>query len=84
MRYAGLKGHRDHRLAQKYFGGHAGGVFCFDLKGSLEDGQSFLHVSRTSIALILYILCLGDMCKPCITMSPLMGLSFMRQFTIAW
>ena len=44
VHYSGLKSHRDHALAQKYFGGKAGGVFTFDLHGTLEDGQTFLEV----------------------------------------
>ncbi len=36
--YAGLPGHRDHELAQKYLGGSASGILTFGLKGGYDAG----------------------------------------------
>ncbi len=41
VRYAGLEGHPDHALAQKYLGGHPSGILTFGVKGGKEAGARF-------------------------------------------
>jgi O-acetylhomoserine (thiol)-lyase len=58
VNYAGLPGHRDHALAQKYLGGRASGILTFGVKGGRKAGACF----QDALALITRLVNIGD-CK---------------------
>ncbi|SDI30265.1 O-acetylhomoserine aminocarboxypropyltransferase/cysteine synthase family protein [Propionivibrio dicarboxylicus] len=41
VNYAGLPGHKDHALAQKYMGGRPSGILTFGVQGGIEGGSRF-------------------------------------------
>ncbi len=58
VNYAGLPGHRDHALAQKYMGGKASGLISFGVKAadSLEAGARF----QDALQLFTRLVNIGD------------------------
>lgn len=54
--YAGLPDHRDHALAQKYFGGQASGILSFGIAGGQAAGVRFYD----ALKLILRLVNIGD------------------------
>ncbi len=56
VNYAGLKGHRDFPLAQKYMGGRASGILSFGIKGGLEGGTRF----QDALKLVTRLVNIGD------------------------
>ncbi|HRD35525.1 MAG TPA: aminotransferase class I/II-fold pyridoxal phosphate-dependent enzyme [Rhodocyclaceae bacterium] len=56
VNYAGLPGHADHALAQKYLGGRPSGILTFGLKGGLEAGVRF----QDALQLFTRLVNIGD------------------------
>ena len=56
VNYAGLPGHRDHALAQKYLGGHPSGILTFGVDGGLAGGARF----QDALKLITRLVNIGD------------------------
>ncbi|PAT37232.1 O-acetylhomoserine aminocarboxypropyltransferase/cysteine synthase family protein [Vandammella animalimorsus] len=50
--YAGLLGHPDHALAQKYLGGQASGVMTFGVRGGRAAGERFLDALQLFTRLV--------------------------------
>ncbi|RMX18929.1 aminotransferase class I/II-fold pyridoxal phosphate-dependent enzyme [Vandammella animalimorsus] len=50
--YAGLPGHPDHALAQKYLGGQASGVMTFGVRGGRAAGERFLDALQLFTRLV--------------------------------
>ena len=58
VNYAGLPGHKDHALAQKYMQGQASGILSFGLKAGREGTRSFYD----ALQIFLRLVNIGD-CK---------------------
>ncbi len=58
VNYAGLPGHKDHALVQKYMGGRASGILNFGVKGGREAGARF----QDALQLVVRLVNIGD-CK---------------------
>ncbi|MCL2831402.1 MAG: aminotransferase class I/II-fold pyridoxal phosphate-dependent enzyme [Betaproteobacteria bacterium] len=58
VNYAGLPGHKDYPLAQKYMGGRASGILNFGVKGGREAGARF----QDALQLVVRLVNIGD-CK---------------------
>ncbi len=56
VNYAGLPGHRDHALAQKYLGGRPSGILTFGVDGGLAGGARF----QDALKLITRLVNIGD------------------------
>ncbi|MYM39784.1 O-acetylhomoserine aminocarboxypropyltransferase/cysteine synthase family protein [Duganella qianjiadongensis] len=56
VNYAGLEGHRDHGLAQKYLGGRSSGLLTFGVQGGLEGGARF----QDALKLFTRLVNIGD------------------------
>ncbi|MFC0170243.1 O-acetylhomoserine aminocarboxypropyltransferase/cysteine synthase family protein [Pseudoduganella danionis] len=56
VNYAGLEGHRDHALAQKYLGGRSSGLLTFGVQGGLEGGARF----QDALQLFTRLVNIGD------------------------
>ncbi|MBS9402507.1 aminotransferase class I/II-fold pyridoxal phosphate-dependent enzyme [Halomonas sp. TRM85114] len=56
VQYAGLPGHKDQELAQRYMGGHASGILSFGIKGGREAGARFYD----ALGMILRLVNIGD------------------------
>ncbi|NGR08199.1 bifunctional O-acetylhomoserine aminocarboxypropyltransferase/cysteine synthase [bacterium SGD-2] len=56
VQYAGLPGHPEHALAQKYFGGKPASILSFGIKGGREAGARFID----ALKLILRLVNIGD------------------------
>ncbi len=56
VRYAGLPGHPDHTLAQRYLPKGPGAVFAFGVKGGRAAGQKFIE----SVELCSHLANIGD------------------------
>ena len=56
VNYAGLPGHRDHGLVQKYMGGRASGILSFGVKGGREGGGRF----QDALKLFTRLVNIGD------------------------
>ena len=56
VNYAGLPGHRDYELAQKYLGGHPSGILTFGVEGGLEGGGRF----QDALQLFTRLVNIGD------------------------
>ncbi len=56
VNYAGLPGHRDHSLAQKYLGGRPSGILTFGVDGGLAGGARF----QDALKLITRLVNIGD------------------------
>lgn len=56
VNYAGLKGHRDYDLAQKYLGGRPSGILTFGLAGGREAGAKF----QDALQLFTRLVNIGD------------------------
>ena len=56
VNYAGLPGHRDHALAQKYLGGRPSGILTFGVAGGLAGGARF----QDALKLITRLVNIGD------------------------
>ncbi len=56
VNYAGLPGHTDHALAQKYLGGRPSGILTFGVAGGLEGGARF----QDALGLITRLVNIGD------------------------
>jgi O-acetylhomoserine (thiol)-lyase len=52
VKYAGLPGHPQHALAQKYLGGRASGILTFGLEGGREAGARFLDALQLFTRLV--------------------------------
>ena len=61
--YAGLPGHRDHRLAQQYMNGRASGILSFGIQGGYEAGVRFYD----ALKLLIRLVNIGD-AKSCASM----------------
>ncbi|MCC7033340.1 MAG: aminotransferase class I/II-fold pyridoxal phosphate-dependent enzyme [Acidobacteria bacterium] len=58
VNYAGLPGHQDHALVQKYMGGRASGILTFGVAGGREAGARF----QDALGLVTRLVNIGD-CK---------------------
>ncbi|ODS59413.1 MAG: O-acetylhomoserine aminocarboxypropyltransferase [Acidobacteria bacterium SCN 69-37] len=58
VNYAGLPGHRDHALVQRYMGGRASGILTFGVTGGRDAGARF----QDALELITRLVNIGD-CK---------------------
>ena len=58
VNYAGLPGHKDHALVQRYMGGRASGILTFGVKGGREAGARF----QDALKLVVRLVNIGD-CK---------------------
>jgi O-acetylhomoserine (thiol)-lyase len=56
VQYAGLPGHKDHALAQRYMNGHASGILSFGIQGGREAGARFYD----ALGMILRLVNIGD------------------------
>src|SRR5450830_80089 len=56
VNYAGLEGHPDYALAQKYFQGRASGILTFGVKGGLAGGARF----QDALGLFTRLVNIGD------------------------
>ncbi|OUE42481.1 O-acetylhomoserine aminocarboxypropyltransferase [Billgrantia desiderata SP1] len=56
VQYAGLPGHKDHQLAQRYMGGRASGILSFGIQGGREAGARFYD----ALGMILRLVNIGD------------------------
>lgn len=56
VKYAGLKDHPDHHLAQRYVGGKPAAILSFGIKGGLPAGTRFID----ALKLILRLVNIGD------------------------
>ncbi len=56
VNYAGLPGHRDYELAQKYLGGRPSGILIFGLAGGREAGAKF----QDALQLFTRLVNIGD------------------------
>ncbi|WP_348697930.1 aminotransferase class I/II-fold pyridoxal phosphate-dependent enzyme [Duganella fentianensis] len=56
VNYAGLEGHRDHALAQKYLGGRSSGLLTFGVQGGVEGGARF----QDALKLFTRLVNIGD------------------------
>jgi O-acetylhomoserine (thiol)-lyase len=56
VNYAGLPGHPDHALAQKYLGGKPSGILTFGVEGGLAGGARF----QDALKLITRLVNIGD------------------------
>lgn len=56
VNYAGLPGHRDYQLAQKYLGGRPSGILTFGLAGGREAGAKF----QDALQLFTRLVNIGD------------------------
>lgn len=56
VNYAGLPGHRDYELAQKYLGGRPSGILTFGLAGGREAGAKF----QDALQLFTRLVNIGD------------------------
>ncbi|HEX8989398.1 MAG TPA: bifunctional O-acetylhomoserine aminocarboxypropyltransferase/cysteine synthase [Rhodocyclaceae bacterium] len=56
VNYAGLTGHADHALAQKYLGGRPSGILTFGVEGGLAGGARF----QDALKLITRLVNIGD------------------------
>ena len=56
VNYAGLPGHKDHALAQKYLGGRPSGILTFGVKGGLAAGAKF----QDALKLFTRLVNIGD------------------------
>ncbi|MEY2625201.1 MAG: hypothetical protein RL412_976 [Pseudomonadota bacterium] len=52
VNYAGLPGHADHDLAQKYLRGRASGILTFGVKGGRKAGEKFLDALKLVVRLV--------------------------------
>ncbi|MGN8158414.1 O-acetylhomoserine aminocarboxypropyltransferase/cysteine synthase family protein [Salinisphaera sp. RV14] len=52
VNYAGLPGHRDHALAQRYMNGRASGILSFGIEGGLDAGVRFYNALELFIRLV--------------------------------
>ena len=52
VNYAGLPGHEDHHLVQKYCSGRASGILSFGIKGGLEAGVKFIDALNLVVRLV--------------------------------
>ena len=52
VNYAGLPGHADHALVQKYMKGRASGILTFGVKGGRAAGEKFLDALKLVIRLV--------------------------------
>ncbi|MBI4740713.1 MAG: aminotransferase class I/II-fold pyridoxal phosphate-dependent enzyme [Betaproteobacteria bacterium] len=62
VNYAGLPGHRDHALVQKYMGGKASGILTFGVKGSSGSGSEAGGRFQDALQLFTRLVNIGD-CK---------------------
>lgn len=56
VKYAGLKDHPDHHLAQRYVGGKPAAILSFGIKGGLPAGTRFID----ALKLVLRLVNIGD------------------------
>ncbi|MDZ5458723.1 O-acetylhomoserine aminocarboxypropyltransferase/cysteine synthase family protein [Azohydromonas lata] len=56
VNYAGLPGHADHELVQRYMGGRASGILTFGVQGGLEGGARF----QDALKLVTRLVNIGD------------------------
>jgi O-acetylhomoserine (thiol)-lyase len=56
VKYAGLKDHPEHHLAQRYMGGRPAAILSFGIKGGQEAGARFID----ALGLILRLVNIGD------------------------
>ncbi len=56
VKYAGLAGHPEHELAQKYMGGSPASILSFGIKGGLEAGARFID----ALKLVTRLVNIGD------------------------
>ncbi|MDR2032110.1 MAG: aminotransferase class I/II-fold pyridoxal phosphate-dependent enzyme [Azoarcus sp.] len=56
VNYAGLPGHADHPLVQKYMGGRASGILTFGIEGGIAAGARF----QDALALFTRLVNIGD------------------------
>jgi len=56
VNYAGLPGHPDHALVQKYMGGRASGILTFGVEGGMEGGARF----QDALQLFTRLVNIGD------------------------
>ncbi len=56
VNYAGLPGHRDHALAQKYLGGRPSGILTFGVEGGVAGGARF----QDALKLFTRLVNIGD------------------------
>jgi len=56
VNYAGLPGHKDHALAQKYMGGRPSGILTFGVQGGIEGGSRF----QDALQLFTRLVNIGD------------------------
>lgn len=56
VQYAGLPGHKDHALAQRYMNGKASGILSFGIQGGREAGARFYD----ALGMILRLVNIGD------------------------
>ncbi|MGQ4876955.1 O-acetylhomoserine aminocarboxypropyltransferase/cysteine synthase family protein [Billgrantia sp. LNSP4103-1] len=56
VQYAGLAGHKDHALAQRYMNGQASGILSFGIAGGREAGARFYD----ALGMILRLVNIGD------------------------
>jgi len=52
VRYAGLEGHPDKPLVDKYMGGRASSILSFGIKGGLEAGAKFIDALQLVVRLV--------------------------------
>ncbi|MBK1673706.1 O-acetylhomoserine aminocarboxypropyltransferase [Ectothiorhodospira shaposhnikovii] len=52
VRFAGLEGHPDHALAQKYMNGRAASILSFGIKGGREAGARFIDALNLAVRLV--------------------------------
>ena len=52
VNYAGLEGHEDHALVQKYMGGRAASILSFGIKGGREAGARFIDALQLVVRLV--------------------------------
>ncbi|AWN16217.1 O-acetylhomoserine aminocarboxypropyltransferase/cysteine synthase family protein [Salinisphaera sp. LB1] len=52
VNYAGLPGHRDYPLAQRYMNGRASGILSFGIEGGLDAGVRFYNALELFIRLV--------------------------------
>lgn len=60
VNYAGLPGHKDHHLAQKYMGGRASGVLTFGVKGGYGGGREAGGRFQDALKLFTRLVNIGD------------------------
>ena len=56
VNYAGLPGHKDHALAQKYLGGRPSGILTFGVEGGMKGGAAF----QDALKLVTRLVNIGD------------------------